>query len=902
MKVLLPFIRKQSLAVCLIKSRRMGKADRMSEKQLPVRKRLLFSQFIHAALWGLCLLIIAGSAYAQEASKNVLLLNSYHMGFLWTDEITRGVQEAMKASQAELHIDYMDTKRQFGAVYQDLLTRVLRLKHARHNYNTVIVSDDNAFNFVCEDRGEIFGATPIIFCGVNYLQKDRLAGIQNITGVNEQADIAANFTLIRELHPDCGKVVVITDNTTTGRRIQEEVRRFRKARAHEIFNLELVYDVSVDELVAHLDNLDKGTIVLFTLFFRDKNDEFLEYDEGAELVSRHARVPVYCVWDFSFGFGMVGGYLTSGFDQGYEAGQKVLAVLNGADPASIPVDFESPTQLQLDYRQLKRHGISLAKIPPRAEILNKPVSFYDENKKLIWSAVAAFGLLLMALFGVSFGLIRSRHAERSIKDFKKAMDASSDAIGMFTPAGRSFYQNKTFDDMFGDIEDDPPARLFVNERLGREIFETMTAGKEWTGEAVMYGKDNQARDIFLRAYPVEREGQVVALVCVHTDITERKKSQAELQKMDKLKSIGTLAGGVAHDFNNILTGLFGSITIARLHLEKGHPAYKSLREAEKSMNRASSLANQLLTFSKGGDPVKEDAKLDRFVEEIVLFDLSGSNVKPVFSFADALWLAHVDKGQMQQVFSNLTINANQAMPNGGHVYITMENAEVEHTDARKLEPGKYIRVTLRDEGIGIDQKHQKRIFDPYYTTKKAGNGLGLATVYSIIEKHGGHISVDSEPGRGTTFTLYLPASEEAVSLATAGGETKEFASIQTGKILVMDDEAAIRQVAADMLGAIGYAVETAPEGSAALEKYKQAMSAGKPFDAVIMDLTVPGGMGGAEAIKLLLTVDGQASAIVSSGYSGDPVLAHYKDYGFKGIITKPYSIEKLQQVIDQVLQ
>ena len=180
--------------------------------------------------------------------------------------------------------------------------------------------------------------------------------------------------------------------------------------------------------------------------------------------------------------------------------------------------------------------------------------------------------------------------------------------------------------------------------------------------------------------------------------------------------------------------------------------------------------------------------------------------------------------------------------------------------------------------------------------------MGLATVYSIIEKHGGHISVDSEPGRGTTFTLYLPASEEAVSLATAGGETQEFANIQTGKILVMDDEAAIRQVAADMLGAIGYAVETAPEGSAALAKYKQAMSAGEPFDAVIMDLTVPGGMGGAEAIKLLLTVDGQASAIVSSGYSGDPVLAHYKAYGFKGIITKPYSIEKLQSIIDQVLQ
>ena len=874
----------------------------MSEKQVPVPKRFPFSLITWAVFWAICLLVIAVSAYAQEDSKNVLLLNSYHMGFLWTDEITRGVQEALKESRTELHIDYMDTKRQFGKVYQDLLTQVLSLKHARHKYDTVIVSDDNAFNFVCENRRHIFGLTPIVFCGVNYLQKGRLAGMPNITGVNERADINANFSLIRQLHPDCGKVVVITDDTTTGKRIQEEVRRFRKAHADEICELELVYDMTVDELAGFLDNLDDGAVVLFTLFFRDKHDVFLEYDEGARLVAQNASVPVYCVWDFSFGYGMVGGHLTSGFDQGYEAGQKALAVLNGADPANIHVDFESPTQLQFDYRQLQRHGISLASIPPEAEIFHKPVSFYDEYKKLIWSAVGAFGLLLMALFGVSFGLVRSRHAERAIKDFKKAMDASSDAIAMFTPDGSAFYQNKTFEDMFGYIGDDPPVPLFVDEKLGREIFETMRAGKEWTGEAAMFGKDGQVRDIILRAYPVEREDQVVALVCVHTDITERKQSQAELQKMDKLKSIGTLAGGIAHDFNNILTGLFGNINIARLYLDKGHPAYKSLREAEKSMNRATSLANQLLTFSKGGDPVREDARLDRFVEEIVRFDLSGSNVKPVFSFADDLRLANVDKGQMHQVFSNLTINANQAMPNGGHLYVTMENAEIPHSDARKLKPGKHIRVTIRDEGIGIHKKHLKRIFDPYYSTKKAGNGLGLATVYSIIDKHDGHISVESEPGKGTTFTLYLPASDESVAFSTVDSATQDFSSVQTGRILVMDDEAVIRQVVSDMLESIGYAVETAPEGETAVEKYKQAMRAGNPFDAVIMDLTVPGGKGGAETIKPLLAIDGQAKAIVSSGYSGNPVLANYGAHGFKGIITKPYTIEKLQQVLDQVLQ
>ncbi|MBS3733080.1 MAG: response regulator, partial [Desulfobacterales bacterium] len=270
-------------------------------------------------------------------------------------------------------------------------------------------------------------------------------------------------------------------------------------------------------------------------------------------------------------------------------------------------------------------------------------------------------------------------------------------------------------------------------------------------------------------------------------------------------------------------------------------------------------------------------------------------------FADDLWLANVDKGQIHQVFSNLTINANQAMPDGGHLYICMENAEIAPRGAQKFQPRRYIRVSFRDEGIGIDRKHLKHIFDPYYSTKKGGNGLGLATVYSIIEKHGGHISVDSEPGRGTRFTLYLPASGATTAASPAESSTQDFSKGQTGRILVMDNEAMIRQVVCDMLETSGYAVETATEGETALTKYKQAMHEDNPFDAVIMDLTVPGGMGGADTIKELLAVDEKAKAIVSSGYSGG-LLANYRAHGFAGIITKPYTIQKLQQVLDQVLQ
>ncbi|MGM0453848.1 MAG: hybrid sensor histidine kinase/response regulator [Thermodesulfobacteriota bacterium] len=841
------------------------------------------------------------AAMAQQASKHVLLLNSYHNGYLWTDEITRGVQSALRGQGVDLHIDYMDTKRQFGPAYQQLLARILRVKQETHHYDAVVVSDDNAFNFVTRNRQKIFGATPIVFCGVNYLRPDRLAGIENVTGVNERANIRANLNLIKTLHPDCGKVVVITDNTITGQRIQDQVRQIRADRSDDAPELVLLYDVSIAELKTRLRHMEKDSVVLYTLFFRDKNNVFLEYDKGAELIFRHASVPVYGVWDFNFGFGMVGGYLTAGFDQGRQAGRMTMAVLNGADPEDIAVQYHVPAQLRFDFRQLERHGISLSLLPEDAVIDYKPVSFYEENRKMIWMALSVVGLLLMALCGVSYGLVRTRRAEKKVREFKKAVDGASDAIGMATPEGRHYYQNTAFDHLFGSIGDDPPATLFVDEKVGRNVFDTIKRGTEWSGEVAMHGRDNRVLDVFLRAYPVKRQEQILALVGVHTDLTERKQAEVELQKMDKLKGVGTLAGGIAHDFNNILTGLFGNMSMARALLAENHPAAKPLEEAEKSMDRATRLTKQLLTFSKGGDPVKADASLGLLVEETVRFDLSGSNVRPVFTIADDLWPAQVDRGQIQQVFSNLAINADQAMPDGGHLYISLENAEISEKEVQRIEPGRYVRVTIRDEGTGIAQRHLERIFEPYFSTKQTGNGLGLATVFSIINKHGGHISVSSAPGSGAAFTLYLPASDKAKlpERKPPGPQVPEMK--QKARVLVMDDEEMIRKVAAEMLEISGYEVETATDGKQAVAMYKQSMASGKRFDVVIMDLTVRGGMGGVEALENLLEVDPRVTAVVSSGYAGDPVLAKYTEFGFKGIVPKPYSFKRLQEALQQIL-
>ena len=477
---------------------------------------------------------------------------------------------------------------------------------------------------------------------------------------------------------------------------------------------------------------------------------------------------------------------------------------------------------------------------------------------------------------------------------------------------RSEYLNPKFIELFGyTLEDIPTIKhwwplAYPDETYRRQISEEWTARIECAietqsqiepMEVVVTCKDGSKKNISWAFITLGDKNYSCGL-----DLTERKQAEAELQKMRKLQSVGTLAGGIAHDFNNILMGVYGNLSLAKEGLSEEHPRFRFLNEAEKSMNRAIRLTKQLLTFAKGGAPVKEDVSLGALVEEVARFDLSGSNVMLVHNQVEDLWPAKVDKGQMQQVISNLTINASQAMPNGGHLYITLENAVITEADVSGLPQGKYVRITVRDVGTGIDQNHLDRIFDPYFTTKQAGSGLGLATTYSIINKHGGHIGVDSELGKGTTFTLFLPASEFPQPTESQKCSAECLILEQTARILVMDDDEMVRNIATEMLNIIGFSVETAVDGKQAFEMYKQALEAGELFAVVIMDLTIPGGIGGKEAIKEILAIDPDAKVIVSSGYADDPVMAHFADYGFKGIAAKPYTLRTLQEVLGQVMK
>lgn len=368
--------------------------------------------------------------------------------------------------------------------------------------------------------------------------------------------------------------------------------------------------------------------------------------------------------------------------------------------------------------------------------------------------------------------------------------------------------------------------------------------------------------------------------------------------MDKLESVGILAGGIAHDFNNLLTAIVGNISLAKMRAGSEDKNLKMLIEAEKACFRAKELTQQLLTFSKGGAPIKKATHIDELVKDSAAFTLSGSMTRPEFYIMDNLWPVEVDEGQVSQVINNLILNANQAMYGGGIIEVRCENIVLGKEDTLPLTRGRYIKITVKDQGCGIAKEHLEKIFDPYFTTKKKGSGLGLSTTYSIVKKHDGHIAVESELGKGTAFYIYLPASEKEVS-REKGAEEEHIAG--KGRILVMDDEEVVREVAGGMAAHLGYEVDFAEDGAKAIELYRKAKKSGKSFDVVIMDLTIPGGMGGEEAMKKLLEIDPSVKAIVSSGYSNDPVMADYKKHGFSGVIAKPYKIAEMSSVINSVI-
>ncbi len=506
-------------------------------------------------------------------------------------------------------------------------------------------------------------------------------------------------------------------------------------------------------------------------------------------------------------------------------------------------------------------------------------------------------------------------AEKAIADERERLSVTLRSIGdgVITTdrQGRVVLINKVAETLTGWTQNEAQGKPletifniiheFTRQPCEDPVKKVLSTGQiiELANHTMLIARNGTERVIEDSGAPIkDKNNEIIGVVLVFRDMTEKQKLLETIQRTAKLDSIGVLAGGIAHDFNNLVSGIFGYVDMACEYTNE-EKVLRCLSKVSNSIDRAKGLTQQLLTFAKGGVPVKKVSALFPFIQESAQFALSGSNALCKVDVPDDLWMCDYDSNQIGQVVDNLIINAKQAMPDGGLVEISAENIIIHASKHSILTPGKYVKLAFKDQGVGMPKEMLNRIFDPFYTTKSSGHGLGLATCYSIISKHGGHIEVESQPGKGSTFLVYLPASEQASSTLPQRASTKH---VGTGTILVMDDENVVLGITCEMLRSFGYSVISAVNGREALEKFTAERNSGRGFTALIFDLTIPGELGGKETIKEIRKLDETVPVFVSSGYADDPIMADPNAYGFTASISKPFRKADMAELLETFLQ
>jgi two-component system, cell cycle sensor histidine kinase and response regulator CckA len=858
--------------------------------------------------------ICASNAYAEE-KKHVLILNSYHQGYKWTDEITQGIVDSMSFKRKDLkfYIEYMGTKWVFDQIYFEKLYDIYKTKYSGIKFDAIVASDNDAFDFLRKYRNQTFGDVPVVFCGVNWLDPTVLKGQSNFTGVNEDADIATNLDLMIKLHPQVKHLYVVVDRTTTGnislQKINQLIPQYPRLQFH------ILYDLEIAQLLSKVSNLSDDSLVLLTVFQKDRSGLFLESSDLAQMLSESSRVPVYALWDFNLGFGVLGGMMTSGQAQGENAGALALRVLQGETADSIPIIMESPNRYRFDYKVLQRFGIRQEQLPKNSNVINEPPSFYAVNKGLVWGLSAGTAMLAITIIILMINTHRRNLAEEAFHKSEERYSTLVDnlSLGIFRndglPGGRFIQVNPAMVKMFGyesmpEFLSVPVDNLYSNP-LERIAVLKEVADKGYIKDKVILMKKRDGETIWVSVNSnakYDSTGRLIWIDGVFEDINSKKLLEMQLQQSQKMEAIGTLAGGVAHDFNNILTAIIGYGNLLKVKAKSNEALMPYVTPILSAAEKASQLTKSLLAFSRKQPISLKKINVNDVVDGMaqILQRVIGDDIELVLRKDDSRLLVDADAGQLEQVLLNLVTNARDAMPKGGVITVETSRMAVSKRLLIKhvvLSPGEYVVVSVSDSGVGMPEETQQRIFEPFFSTKELGKGtgLGLSIVYGIIKQHKGDIGVYSEVGRGTTFKIYLPqavgeedkVSEEPPAPVAGGSE----------KILVADDDDQVRNLVVEVLKDAGYQIIAARDGVEAVEKFKENQDS---IDMLLLDV-VMARKNGKEAYEDICKIRPDIKVLFISGYTAD--IIHQKGVLEKHLefLSKPLSPDILLGKVRQVL-
>lgn len=885
------------------------------------------------------ILVRATPAWAAP-QKNVLILNSYHHGFKWSDEQTQGVIDALSPLKAEikLYIEFMGTKWAFDPKYLDQLQATYQMKFSATSFDLIVATDDDALRFLLQRRDRLFGVIPVVFCGVNWFSPDLIEGKSLYTGVNEDADIAANFDLMLSLHPGVRKIYAVVDLTTTGNIVRKKIQELQP-RYRDRVEIAILDDLTMPQILSTVEKLERDSLVFLTIFQKDRAGTFFEFSDTASIISHRSPVPVYGLWDFYLGHGIVGGMLTSGHAQGSSAGELARRILQGERPDSIPVVMKSPNRFLFDYWQLERFGIEKEDLPLGSTVVNKPSSFYTENRVVIILTGIFISLLLAVILLLLASIRKKKRAERELKKTERRLEDIVDFIPLPTfvidREGRVMAWNRAIERMTGvpasqmigkgdyeyalpfyrerrpvliDLVLAPPKD---QERLLRKEYASVTReGSLISGAATVRGPQGETRHLFGWAHPFfDADGEIIGAIENIDDITDKKQTE-ELRFAKNLAESANRAKSVflanmSHEIRTPLNSILGFSQI----LARDQSLTPQQRERLDTINRSGEylldLINDILEISKieaGRALLKvEDFDLRELIEELErVFRMKAEAKQLALSIEIAPEIPRFvsgDHGKLRQIYLNLLGNALKFTERGA-IYLRVSSRDVSQGKLRLVSE-------VHDTGIGIAAEEQDKLFRYFEQTSSGirsggGSGLGLAISKQYVTMMGGSIAVVSEVGKGSLFRFEVELGIAAAEVA----DRKERSDVvgirgeRRYRVLIVDDTRENRELLKQLLREVGFETEEASNGAGAVAKFRSWHP-----DLILMDIWMPV-MDGCQATTRIREMEGGGSIpiIAVSASALEDERQKVLEAGVNGFIGKPFRAPELFSAIGAALK
>ncbi|MDA3957287.1 ATP-binding protein [Oceanispirochaeta sp.] len=693
---------------------------------------------------------------------HILFLNSYNSRMNWYREILRGVEEVLTPDQNNiiLHLENMDTKEFQSEEYVQAFSDFIELKYRDNHFSLIFCSDNNAFDFLREQHNRLYPGVPIVFCGVNDFEDSMITDHKEITGIAETFSARTTVETALLLHPDTREVYIINDFLKTGRAWQRDIESELSSLENQL-KIRYSEDLSMEELQKEIASLSDQTIILLGVYYSDRNGLFFTYEKTGEAISSVSKVPLYCLTDFNITRGVMGGDVLSGFMTGEAMAGMGLRILQGEFPWEIPPVKAGLTEKIFNYPELERFSIPLKSLPPHSRVINRPYSVYREYFWEFWILMSILILLLVVVIALIVNIYRKKRAENTLRELT---EASWEGI-LIHNRGVALQFNDMFLNLFGYNRDEIQGQQFIDRIFTREssqkVIDRINAGNLEPYEAMGVKKDGSQFPVEVRVRVIESQGQKARVAAIR-DMTDQKKMEEGIRQSQKMQALGTLAGGISHDFNNILSAVLGYADIGLLESEPDGKVHFYFEQILAAGRRARQLIKQILAFSQQSKIQKQPVILNDIIQETInlLYASLPSSITIHMDLSTEICVFG-DPVQLQQIIMNLCTNAGLAMKEkGGTLDLVLKECIIDEPSLSDsyLPSGMYAQLMVSDTGCGMTEEVRSRIFEPFYTTRKTGEGtgMGLSVVHGIIAEMSGSIHVYSSEGTGTTFNVILP--------------------------------------------------------------------------------------------------------------------------------------------------